>query len=195
MSAKNDENYSKYSQIREWINLMNDEIKELKQTYMTSITSDTNIAFREEVFDAVLPYTMDYIDNTMTHDEIVKVLGPYEIVDSVTGAKIIPYDEVSTDDGEVKEEYSLVLKNTMKTIKEYSLVLLQLEKEEEDIKEKTSEIMNEYIHYLASNQLFTNKEETLRIFKESMEFESDPEVKRVTENRIKVLETRSHINS
>lgn len=172
---------TKYRQIREWVQMMEDEIKELKRTYINATMSETGVAFREDVFNIVLPYTLDYITTKITPEEIIDCIGPYEIIDSVKGEMIYKKDDMSDD-------YKDFLKNTMKTIKSYSLAIMQLEKEEADIKEKASEIMNEYVHYYASQQLFNDKKEKLRIFKEANELEVDEATRRTTDRRIKILE-------
>lgn len=173
--AEMDKNYEAYKQIREWILMMDNELKSLTQTYTHSVFASTGLPFTPQIFDVVLPYTLDYIKNDMTCDEMKKVLEPYEILDGGHTSRLL---DISDED----------LRSAMVTIKSLSLVILQLEKETNDIKKQASDIMNEYINYLSSQALLKTREEKLRIFKEANDIEVDEKTKRINARNINILE-------
>lgn len=173
--AEMDKNYEAYKQIREWILTMDQELKSLTQSYANSVFASTGVPFTPQIFDVVLPYTLDYIKDEMPVDEMKKVLTPYEILDGGNPSKL---DTLSDED----------TRAAMTTIKSLSLVLLKLEKETLDIKNDASNIMNEYINYLSSQSILKSREDKLKMFREANELESDENIRKINDKNITILE-------
>lgn len=172
-----DSKYSSYKQIRELVLMMNHELEDLKQAYVNSIFTTSEVPFTKGVFDGVLPYTIDNIKSSMEVEDMRKALDPYEIIQNGYPSKL-----ATLSDEKVKE--------TMINVKSLSLVILQLEKECDDIKKEASSVMNEYMNYLSSQQLIKDKEEKLKLFKEANELEIDDNARRANDRNIKILENQ-----
>lgn len=172
-----DNKYNEYKQIRDLVLMMTHELEDLKQAYVNSVFTTSEVPFTKGVFDGVLPYTLDIIKNEMDIEEMRKALDPYEIIQNGYPSKL-----ATLSDEKVKE--------TMINVKSLSLVILQLEKECDDIKKEASNVMNEYMNYLSSMQLIKDKEEKLRLFKEANELEIDDNAKRANDRNIKILENQ-----
>ena len=170
-----DKNYEAYKQIREWILMMDNELKSLTQSYANSVFMSTGVPFTPQIFDVVLPYTLDYIKGEMPVDEMREVLLPYEILDGGNPSRL---ESLSDED----------IRTAMTTIKSLSLVLLKLEKDTLDIKNDASNIMNEYINYLSSQSLLKSREDKLKMFREANDLEVDENIRRINDKNINILE-------
>lgn len=167
-------NLGVYKDIKSMIDMMDQEVKSLKNTYASSVFGTTGIPVTPSVFDAVLPYSIDNI-NEMDIIDIKKVLEPYEILDGDNPSKLVELDDDS-------------IRGAMIEIKKLSLALLQIERDSDKIKKESSDVMNEYIGYITSKNIIKNKEDKIKLYKEANELESDEAVKRANSRQIKVLE-------
>lgn len=177
MAEINEKNLNDYKQIRDLVVMMTKELDDLKNTYASSLYATTGAPFTKEVFDIVLPYTLDYIKTDMEPSKMKEVIGPFEIING--GA---PSVVDSSSDDRIRE--------TMVTIKSLSLVILKLENELASIKADASNVMNEYITYLSTNQLLKDKEEKLKLLRDANDVEIDDNAKRVNDRTITILENQ-----
>lgn len=161
-----------YKVIIDMIHEMDEQYKVLKETTVNIIVNENHL--KEDIIDAILPYTKDAIAS-MDIEDIRTFLMQY--AESDTQRDVICY----MDDEELRAE--------MKEIKDATLVLLTAEDESKKLKDESSEVLEEYFNYMSSDKVKAVREKRLEAMKKAYELEKDEIKKKKIQNMIDSIES------
>ena len=140
--------------------MMIDIVKEVESQYKAlnaTITEQLSSMYKlkSEVLEKIIPYPIDEI-MLMTKEEIKEFLSKYTTDSEFLNDK---------DEEELREE--------IKTVKESSIVLYSTKLEADEIKENSSEVLNEYINYMTSDKVAKSRQKRLENMKKAAEVEEN----------------------
>lgn len=140
--------------------MMIDIVKEVESQYKAlnaTITEQLSTMYKlkSEVLEKIIPYPIDEI-MSMSKEEIKEFLSKYTTDSEFLNDK---------DEEELREE--------IKTVKESSIVLYSTKLEADEIKENSSEVLNEYINYMTSDKVTKSRQKRLENMKKAAEVEEN----------------------
>ena len=147
---------------------MKSSLETLKDTISNQLRTDFKL--NDEIIDASLPYMIEDIPN-MGETELRNIFTKYSLT-----------TEPNTDSLED-------LRKNFKTIKNMSLLLLSAQKEYVDIKNQSTEVMDEYLNYMSSQKVEDAREERLSRMKTILESEEDETQKKRIQKIIDTTES------
>lgn len=157
-----------YKIIVDMINSMKENIDTLKKNMTARLENDYHL--KDDIVDASLPYMEEDIPN-MEESELKEIFEKYSIGDH--------YKDATKDE----------MIDTFKIVKNMSLLLLSSQKEFNDIKSQSTEIMDEYLNFMSSEKVKIAREERLSKMKDLLEKEENEFEKKKIQKMIELIES------
>lgn len=157
-----------YKIMVDMINSMKENIDTLKKNMTTRLENDYHL--KDDIVDASLPYMEEDIPN-MEESELKEIFEKYSIGDH--------YKDATKDE----------MIDTFKIVKNMSLLLLSSQKEFNDIKNQSTEIMDEYLNFMSSEKVKIAREERLSKMKDLLEKEENEFEKKKIQKMINLTES------